>query len=252
MTDIKTVNIMNYIILADDFNKIDTVTKDKLVINTINAHSYIMAKSDLMFQDALKSSDFLIPDGSGIVLAAKQLKNRQIEKIAGADLHKHLLEKLNRSQGKCYYMGAGQKTLDNIKERLQKEYPHINAGFYSPPYRSEFLGQENQDILDAVNRFKPDVLFVGMTAPKQEKWVYQNSHNIDAKIICSIGAVFDFYAGTIKRPSDFWISNHLEWLPRFLREPRRLWRRNIISMPLFLIDMMLFKIGIKEHHKENL
>jgi N-acetylglucosaminyldiphosphoundecaprenol N-acetyl-beta-D-mannosaminyltransferase len=93
-------------------------------------------------------------------------------------------------------------------------------------------------MIAAINAFKPDILFVGMTAPKQEKWVYAHKAQIDARIICSIGAVFDFYAGTVKRPSAFWINLGLEWLPRLLKEPRRLARRNFISTPAFLWDVV--------------
>ena len=97
-------------------------------------------------------------------------------------------------------------------------------------------------MVEAVNNFKPQILFVGMTAPKQEKWVYTHKSQLDAKIICSIGAVFDFYAGTVKRPGKFWIQLGLEWFPRLLREPKRLWRRNFVSTPLFLWDVCLEKI----------
>lgn len=93
-----------------------------------------------------------------------------------------------------------------------------------------------------VNIHKPDVLFVGMTAPKQEKWVYEFQTLLNAKTICSIGAVFDFYAGNIKRSSPFWISIGLEWLPRLLKEPRRLFYRNFVSMPNFILEVFWLKI----------
>jgi N-acetylglucosaminyldiphosphoundecaprenol N-acetyl-beta-D-mannosaminyltransferase len=248
---LNTIKIMGYKVYCDDVSNIK-LDSGKKIINTINAHSYIVAKNDPVFKDALKSSTILIPDGSGVVLAAKQLRHQVIKKIAGADMHKYLLEVLDRSNGKCFYMGASEKTLASIKKRLQKEYPNIQAEFYSPPYRHELVGQENQEVIDAINKFKPDVLFVGMTAPKQEKWVYHNSDKIDAKLFCTIGAVFDFYAGTVKRPSNFWIKNHLEWLPRFLKEPKRLWRRNLVSMPLFLMDMYLYKFHLKEEYDDEI
>jgi N-acetylglucosaminyldiphosphoundecaprenol N-acetyl-beta-D-mannosaminyltransferase len=97
-------------------------------------------------------------------------------------------------------------------------------------------------MLAMVNEFKPEILFVGMTAPKQEKWVYLNKDNIDANTIVSIGAVFDFYSGNIKRSSDFWISIGLEWLPRFLKEPKRLAKRNLVSTPKFLLEIIWIKI----------
>jgi N-acetylglucosaminyldiphosphoundecaprenol N-acetyl-beta-D-mannosaminyltransferase len=94
-------------------------------------------------------------------------------------------------------------------------------------------------MLRAINNAAPDVLWVGLTAPKQEKWVYTNKENIDANTIVSIGAVFDFYAGTVKRPNKIWISLGLEWFPRFLREPKRLAKRNLVSTPKFLLEIIL-------------
>jgi N-acetylglucosaminyldiphosphoundecaprenol N-acetyl-beta-D-mannosaminyltransferase len=126
------------------------------------------------------------------------------------------------------------------------EFPNIKAGFYSPPYRENFLGVENEEILKHIKEFNPDVLFVGLTAPNQEKWLYRNKDELDFKIACCIGAVFDFYAGTIQRSSPFWVNNHMEWLTRLVKEPKRMWRRNFVSTPIFLKDIMLYKTGLKK------
>ena len=99
--------------------------------------------------------------------------------------------------------------------------------------------------MNVINEYKPDVLFIAMTAPKQEKWLNKHKDHIDVNIICSIGAVFDFYAGTVERSSQFFIDHHIEWLERLFREPKRLWRRSFISTPLFLWDMLLYKLKIK-------
>ena len=106
--------------------------------------------------------------------------------------------------------------------------------------------KDSNDMTSAVNMTKPDVLFVGMTAPKQEKWVYKNKDSLKVKTICSIGAVFDFYSGNVKRPSSLWISLGLEWLPRFIKEPKRLFRRNMISTPKFIFLVLMSKIFKKE------
>ena len=118
--------------------------------------------------------------------------------------------------------------------RLEREHPGVRAGFFSPPFKAEFSKDDNESMIKAINEFDPEVLFVGMTAPKQEKWVHENRHLLNAKVICSIGAVFDFYAGTKKRPGKLWRKTGLEWLPRFFMEPGRLWKRNLVSTPLFI------------------
>ena len=238
------MKIMNYEVFTDDLNTIDLNTKQ--IVNTINPHSYVTAKSDELFTKALKESDLLIPDGSGIVMAAKQIKKENIKKIAGADLHKFLLKEMNKKGGKVFYMGAAQKTLDKIHERLENEYPNIKVDSYSPPFKPEFNDEENQEIINRVNSFNPDVLFIGMTAPKQEKWLYEHKDNLEFTIASSIGAVFDFYARTVERPSQIWLNLHLEWLGRLLKEPKRMWKRNFVSTPLFLLDMFAYKFGIKK------
>jgi N-acetylglucosaminyldiphosphoundecaprenol N-acetyl-beta-D-mannosaminyltransferase len=235
---------MNYEVFVDELESIDLETKK--IINTINPHSYVTAKKDTYFSEALKGSHVLLPDGSGIVLAAKLLKRKKISKIAGSDLHIFLLMQMNKKNGKVFYMGSSQNTLDRIEERIVCEYPNIKVESYSPPFKPEFSNEDNQIIIEKINEFKPDVLFVGMTAPKQEKWLHQHQDQLDFKVASSIGAVFDFYAGTVVRPSQFWLDLHLEWLPRLLKEPKRLWRRNFVSTPLFLYEILLFKIGLKK------
>ena len=238
------MKIMNYEVFTNDLNTLDLSKRQ--VINTINPHSYVTAKNDKFFEESLQKSDLLIPDGSGIVIAAKQISKQNIEKIAGADLHKFLLEKMNKIGGKVFYMGASQKTLDKIEEKIKQEYSNIKVCSYSPPFKAEFTKEENQEIINKVNEFSPDVLFIGMTAPKQEKWLHTHKEKLNFTISSSIGAVFDFYAGTVERPSDFWINIHLEWFGRLIKEPKRMWRRNFVSTPLFLLDMFLFKFGIKK------
>lgn len=241
----RVLNVMGYDVFVGRLSSITIDPDKKRIINTINPHSYVTAKSDRVFREALLASDTLLPDGSGIVLAAKRIYGQTIKKIAGADLHLYLLEELEKTGGSVFYMGASQKTLDLIHARIAHEYPTIRVGSYSPPYKAEFSEEENDEIVRRVNVFAPDVLFVGMTAPKQEKWLHAHRDRLDFKVAASIGAVFDFYAGTVVRPSQFWIDLHLEWLPRLLKEPRRLWKRNFVSTPLFLADMLGYQYGWK-------
>ncbi len=215
------------------------------VINTLNPHSYCMAKGDPVFKIALASSDYLMPDGIGIVFAANFLRGIQINKIAGFDVFIYLMKELNNRGGSCFFLGSSDETLESIRRKAAVDFPQVSIGTYSPPYKAEFSNQDNEIMVEEINSFGPDVLFVGMTAPKQEKWVFTNREKIEAPIICSIGAVFDFYSGSVKRPSEFWIKCGLEWLPRFLKEPRRLWRRNFVSTPMFLMDLVLVKFGLK-------
>jgi N-acetylglucosaminyldiphosphoundecaprenol N-acetyl-beta-D-mannosaminyltransferase len=236
--------VMNYKVYSGEIQEIDLL-QHKMVINTISPHSYTVAKTDNVFRESLHQSDILLPDGYGFVWAVDVLCNKKIKRIAGWDMHNYLLRQLQKEGGKVFYMGSRQNTLNEIEKRLKKEYPSVKMESYSPPYNPEFSPEENEEIVNRINQFAPDVLFVGMTAPKQEKWLHQNKHLLNVMTMCCIGAVFDFYAGTITRSGPFWIHHGLEWLPRFAREPRRLWKRVFISIPVFMTDVYLYKFGLK-------
>lgn len=238
----QTIKLNNYEIAASF--SLSQLPQQKMVINTINAHSWVIADKDVDFKTALINSNVLLPDGVGIVWAARLLNGDKITKIAGADLHKMVLEHLDKIGGKCFYIGSSEQTLDKIAERIHIEYPNIEMGSYSPPFKNIFSVYDNNHMIAAINAFIPDVLFVGMTAPKQEKWVEENKTKIDARLICTIGAVFDFYAGNTKRAPQWMINCGLEWLGRLIQEPKRLWSRVFISGPIFLSEILAAKITL--------
>lgn len=252
----------------------------KLLINTINAHSYNTARKDELFAEALTNGDVLIPDGVSIVKACRWIKAKSLpkERIAGWDLFSFEMENLERKQCgmlnvECgannssldnsqsaladnpkfkiqnsefrspqrtvMFMGSSEKVLDLIVKRAAKVYPHLKIVTYSPPYKPEFSEEDNKAIIDAINATDPDLLWIGMTAPKQEKWTY--SHWDELNIHChvgTIGAVFDFFAGTVERAPVWWQRHGLEWLYRLLKEPKRMWRRYIIGNALFLFNIV--------------
>lgn len=234
--------LISYNIYSKDLENIDLNT-DR-VINTINPHSYCVSKKDKAFQIALKNSDILLPDGVGIVWAERMLHGNKISKIAGYDLFLFLMERANTLHQKVFFLGASEATLDLIHAKVAAEYPNVTLGSFSPPYKPKFNKEESSLMCTKANAFVPDVLFVGMTAPKQEKWVHTNKEQLNAKVIGSIGAVFDFYAGTVKRPSKFWINLGLEWLPRLVKEPKRLFKRNFVSTPTFIFDVFRAKFKL--------
>jgi N-acetylglucosaminyldiphosphoundecaprenol N-acetyl-beta-D-mannosaminyltransferase len=118
---------------------------------------------------------------------------------------------------------------------MQADFPHVEvAGTHSPPFRPEPSRDDTEEMIERVNASGADVLWVGMTAPKQEKWIHDNRHRLDVSFAGPIGAVFDFYAGNVRRAGPAWQRLGLEWLPRLVQEPRRLWRRNLVSTPAFL------------------
>jgi N-acetylglucosaminyldiphosphoundecaprenol N-acetyl-beta-D-mannosaminyltransferase len=213
----------------------------------LNPHSVQMAMSDPAAVKALRAADVLIPDGMGVVLASRILGGGIRERITGSDIFRELNCSLNDRGGtSCFFLGSTKETLGAIKARMAVGFPSIRfAGSYSPPFKEIFCVEENQLMIEAVNQAAPDVLWVGMTAPKQEKWIYQNKNRLNVKFIAAVGAVFDFYTGNVKRSHPWFLKHGLEWLPRLLQEPRRLWQRTFISAPLFLLMVLKQRITSK-------
>ena len=232
--------------LVPDRKALETIPEGKVLIDTVNPHSFVTAQTDPVFAQALRSADYLIPDGIGIIKACKwlKMKNAPVEKIAGADLFAFEMDRLNRKGGTCFFMGSSEAVLARIREKAATVYPHIRIETYSPPYKPAFTKAENQAIIDAIHAADPDLLWIGMTAPKQEKWLYENWEKLHIRCHAgAIGAVFDFFAGTFNRAPRWWLDHNLEWLYRFLKEPRRMWKRVFISNPKFLVLTWKEKIG---------
>ena len=224
----------------------DAWPEGKFLIDTVNAHSFVVAQKDAAFADALLHADALLPDGISIVKACRWLgtKNAPVEKIAGADLFAYEMDKLEEKGGTCFFLGSSPETLALIEKKATERYPHIQVKSYSPPYKPAFSPDESQAMVDAVNAADPDLLWVGMTAPKQEKWLHDHWQDLDIRCHAgAIGAVFDFFAGTVERAPQKWIDLGLEWLYRLIKEPRRTWRRYLVNNPRFLWLIFKEKIG---------
>ena len=218
----------------------------KFLIDTVNAHSFVVAQQDPDFARALLGADALLPDGISIVKACRWLKteNAPDEKIAGADLFAYEMERLNRKGGTCFFLGSSPSTLALIEEKASQVYPNIRVKSYSPPYKASFTPEESQAMVDAVHAADPDLLWVGMTAPKQEKWLHDHWNELDIRCHAgAIGAVFDFFAGTVERAPAWWIDHGLEWAYRLLKEPRRTWRRYLVNNPAFCWLVLREKIS---------
>jgi len=232
--------------IIESMEQLRDIPEGKALINTINAHSYNTAKKDKAFAEALSKGDYLIPDGASIVKACGWLKakSQPRERIAGWDLFSFEMNKLERKSGKLkekseklkvMFLGSSEKVLSLIQERAAIDYPNLEVVTYSPPYKPEFTDEDNQAMIQAINSADPDLLWIGMTAPKQEKWTYKHWNELNIHCHCgTIGAVFDFYAGTVKRAPTWWQKHSMEWLYRLLMEPRRMWRRYIIGNAKFL------------------
>jgi len=207
-----------------------------------NPHSLEVARGDAAFAAALHAADILVPDGVGMVLASRILGGRIRARVTGSDIFLGLNAALSARGGtSCFFLGSTDENLAAIREKMAADFPGVRvAGVYSPPFRDEFTAEDDAAMAAAVNAAAPDVLWVGMTAPKQEKWLHRNLARLETvRFAAAVGAVFDFYTGRVKRSHPAFRRLGLEWLPRLLRQPRRLWRRNFVSNPAFMIRVVL-------------
>jgi N-acetylglucosaminyldiphosphoundecaprenol N-acetyl-beta-D-mannosaminyltransferase len=211
----------------------------------LNPHSYAVALDDPTFSRALHAADWLIPDGAGVVLASRLLGGRIKERVTGSDVFFGLHRRMNGAGGmSVFFLGASEDTLAAIRERMAVDYPGIRvAGTYSPPFKPEYSAAENDAMIATINAANTDVLWVGMTAPKQEKWIFENRARLNVRFAGAIGAVFDFYTGRVKRSHPVFQRMGLEWLPRLVQQPRRLWRRMFVSAPIFVWHVLKQKVG---------
>ncbi len=143
-----------------------------------------------------------------------------------------------------FFLGSTEQTLADIKAGVSSDYPNLKVvGSLSPSFQPEFTSAELEAMAAAINAARPDVLWVGMTAPKQEKWLLEQAPRLNVAFAAAIGAVFDFYAGNVKRSHPVFHKLHLEWLPRLIKEPKRLWPRMLVSAPIFIWHVLKRRFG---------
>ena len=201
----------------------------------VNAHSAELAHRDARFMAALRAADILVADGAGVVLASMILGGRIRERSTGPELFLAVMEELDRAGGRSvFYLGGTSDTLGRIESRHRAAYPNVRlAGGHAPPVRQAFSAADIDVIVAEVNAARPDVLWVGVGAPKQEKLLLDLRDRISVPLCGPIGAMFDYFAGTVAPPPRWMDRLGLHWLYRLVRSPRRMWRRNLDS-PVFL------------------
>ena len=230
---------------------LDTVPMDaKYVVNTISPNSYGISCYDEEMNEALKGADFLILDGVYFGWLPWFRDGKRAKRITGWDSFIYYCNKLNETGGKMFLLGSTEDVLCEMKNNISKEFPYVKVETYSPPYKSKFSNEDNQKMYAAINAFEPDVLAIGMTAPKQEKWAYQNKHYCNFHVSIAIGNVFDWYAGKTKRPNVFWQKIGMEWLVRIFYRPE-IFRRNIGNQMRFFRHLLLDLLHIRPFYKNT-
>jgi len=209
----------------------------KAIITPINPEKIMKSFKDDKLREILLNSNLLLPDGYGIIFASKILKIQLKERITGIDMFEALLDYANENRLSIYFLGTQEEILKKVIERIEKEYPGIKiAG-----YHNGFFKEENE-VLEDLKDKKFDILFVAMGSPKQEYFIYDNFDKIDAKIFMGVGGSFDVFSGKLKRAPYLIRKLGLEWLYRFILEPRKRFPR---VTQLFNFMILVFKERLK-------
>ena len=225
-------------------NAIDLIENNgKFYVCAPNAYITVKANEDKELLEIINNAYTAIPDGMSSVWYSRTFKNENylLERIDGFTFFNEFSKIANKKRYSYFFLGSeSEKILEKIKQKMNREFKNIEVkGYYCPPFLKEFKGEINELMVRKVNEFKPDILWVGLSAPKQEKWIYRNFNRLDIKMAVGIGAVFNFYAGVVKRAPQWMQNNGLEWLYRIYSEPKRLFKKYLIYNTKFMV--LVFK-----------
>lgn len=199
-----------------------------------NVHTTVMAFEDADYMRVQRGAAFVLPDGKPLSVLSRKRGFSQAGRVAGPDLMKQMFLRGTAGNGlRHFFYGATEETLRKLKEKLKAQYPGLQlAGMYAPPFR-ELTEEENGQVISLINAARPDMIWIGLGAPKQENWMSKHEGQLSG-VMLGVGAGFDFHAGTVKRAPKWMQRLSLEWLYRLTQDPKRLWKRYLITNRKFI------------------
>jgi len=214
----------------------DAIQKDlrlRMCVTPVNC--VLWAENNERLREIYNTADICTADGVPLVWASKLLGNPIRGRVTGLDLLPEFSNVAAKENFIFFFLGAGEGVAERLKEKLETENPGLNVvGTYSPPYAKTFSEEENQKMIDMINEVKPNVLWVSLTAPKQDYWIYEHFDKLDVNIAIGVGAAFDVVVGDIQRSPEYMQKYGFEWFYRLLKEPKRLFKRYLIEAPKFV------------------
>ena len=243
-SSIPTINILGVDIAAINMKWLLSFTKKYIkdlsgdYICVSNVHTTVTSYEDATYRIVQNGGIMAIPDGGPLSTVGRKRGAKNMARTTGPSYMGEVL-KISAEHGWTHYFyGSTQETLDKLKVELEKAYPGLQiVGMYSPPFRP-LSAEEDQDIVEAINLAPPDFLWIGLGAPKQEKWMAAHQGKVKGLMV-GVGAAFDYYAGNIKRAPGWMQKMNLEWLYRLLQDPKRLWKRYVSTNSKFIWNAMV-------------
>lgn len=236
---IPTVNILGVNIAAINMDWLIDFTKANIkklsgdYICVSNVHTTVTSFENKEYQEVQNGGILAIPDGGPLSSIGRKRGAKQMARTTGPDYLKEILNISVENGYRHYFYGSTQETIKKLKEVLEKTYPGLQiAGMYSPPFRN-LSEDENREIIKEINSTSPDFVWVGLGAPKQEIWMSDHQGKINGLMV-GVGAAFDYFAGNIKRAPKWMQKCNLEWMYRLIQDPKRLFKRYLITNSKFI------------------
>ncbi|GAB3927580.1 WecB/TagA/CpsF family glycosyltransferase [Kribbella albertanoniae] len=210
---------------------IDNGERQLVCVTDMNA--LLHARADERLTEVYNSAGLVVPDGMPLVWAGKKAGFEQMGRVAGPDLLERVMAEAAERGWTQYFYGGAEGVADELRMRFQDQHPALKVqGVECPPYRA-LTEAEDAETVDRMNAARPDIIWVGLGAPKQERWMAEHRERLNAAILIGVGAAFDFHTGRLDR-APLWMQRAgLEWSYRLYKEPRRLWKRYLIGIPRF-------------------
>lgn len=215
-------------------------------ITVNNVHTVVESVKNVYYKNVLKNSTLPFTDSQPLNIILKKKGAKNAIRIFGPSLMEKILE-IGQNDGlNHFFFGSSESTLDKLKEVVLDKYPKVKiSNMISPPYRV-FTEEENKSYIDEINHNAPDIIWVSLGAPKQEIWMHENFMKLNSGIMIGVGAAFDYLAGNTKHAPEWMKNMALEWFYRLTQEPKRLWKRYLLTNTLFMYYITLELLGSKK------
>jgi N-acetylglucosaminyldiphosphoundecaprenol N-acetyl-beta-D-mannosaminyltransferase len=207
-------------------------------------HGISESRKDSRFREILRSASLVVPDGMPLVWLARWHRHPISRRVCGSDL----MEAFCKQTGSCYrhfFYGGAAGVAEDLAQSLRERYDIAVAGTYTPPFR-QLTEEEEREVVACVQAAAPDVLWVGLSTPKQERWMYEHRDKFLVPVMLGVGAAFDFNSGNLQRAPAWMGNTGLEWLFRLLVEPKRLWKRYLVTIPSAIWSVSLEMFHLKK------
>jgi len=217
-------------------------------ITVNNVHTIIEGTRNSYYKKIINNSLLALPDGKPLSIVAKLKGEKNISRIFGPTFFEKTLEWGQKDDIRHFFFGSTEETLNKMIPRVKEKYPNaIISGYFSPPFKEKFTEEENKLFIEIMNKSEADLFWIGLGAPKQEIWMYENYKKLNKGIMIGVGAGFDYLAGNTKHAPQWMKDFALEWLYRLIQEPKRLWKRYLVTNTLFIYYITLELLGLKKY-----